>query len=113
MPVITPTGEACGAFVTELDLGAPLSAEESATLRAALDEHHVLAFPDQVMTNDDLERFSQSFGVLGTDPWFVPIEGSDYIAEVRRDADETSRLFAEGWHSDWSFLDTPPVATCL
>ena len=113
MAVITPTGEACGAVVTGVDLSNPLSGAESAELRAGLDEHHVLVFPDQRLSNDGLERFSQSFGALGTDPWFVPIEGSDYIAEIRRDADETSRLFGEGWHSDWSFLETPPLATCL
>ncbi len=113
MVKITATGAPCGAHVTEVDLTEPLGAETAAALRAGLDEHHVLVFPNQELTNHDLERFSETFGALGRDPWFVPIEGSDYIAEVRRDADETSRLFAEGWHSDWSFLDTPPVATCL
>lgn len=113
MPDVMPTGQPCGAVVTDIDLSGPLSPEESAALRAGLDDHHVLVFPDQVMTNDELERFSQSFGELGIDPWFVPIEGSRHIAEIRRDADETSQLFGEGWHSDWSFLDTPPIATCL
>jgi len=113
MAVFTPTGQPCGAVVTEIDLGRPLSHDESASLSAGLNEHHVLVFPDQQLDDDDLERFSTSFGRLGTDPWFVPIEGSEYIAEIRRDADETSQLFGEGWHSDWSFLDTPPVATCL
>ncbi len=113
MATFTPTGQPCGAVVTDIDLSAPLTEEESASLRAGLDEHHVLVFPDQVMSDDDLERFSLSFGTLGVDPWFVPIDGSDYIAEIRRDATETSKLFGEGWHSDWSFLDTPPVATCL
>ncbi len=113
MTTITATGQACGAIVTDIDLSRPLSPQESATLRKGLDDHHVLAFPDQRLTNADLERFSEAFGRLGTDPWFIPVDGSDYIAEIRREADETSRLFGEGWHSDWSFLDTPPVATCL
>lgn len=113
MAVVTPTGQPCGAFVTDIDLSRSIGDETAAALRAALDAHHVLAFPDQELTNSELERFSEAFGRLGTDPWFVPIAGSAYIAEIRRDADETSRLFGEGWHSDWSFLDTPPVATCL
>ena len=112
MAVITPTGHACGAVVTDLDAAAVNDAE-AAELRSALDEHHVLVFPDQRMSNDELERFSEAFGRLGTDPWFIPIEGSDHIAEIRRDADEEAPLFGEGWHSDWSFLDSPPVATCL
>lgn len=113
MAVFTPTTQPCGAVVTDIDLSRPLGEAEAAALRKGLDTHHVLVFPDQVLTNVELERFSESFGRLGVDPWFVPIEGSEFIAEIRRDADETSRLFGEGWHSDWSFLDTPPVATCL
>ena len=113
MPTITPTGEACGAVVTDVDLTQQLDDDATAVLRAALDEHHVLVVPDQPMSNADLERFSTYFGDLGTDPWFVPIEGSDHIAEVSRAADETTPIFAEGWHSDWSFLEVPPLATCL
>ena len=113
MATVTPTGQPCGAIITDIDASAPLSAEEQAQLRAALDEHHVVALPNQQLTNEQLERFSESFGRLGTDPWFVPVEGSEYIAEIRRDADEAAPLFGENWHSDWSFLDTPPVATCL
>lgn len=113
MPAFTPTGQPCGAVVTEIDLSEPIGDADAAALRAGLDEHHVLAFPDQYMTNAELERFSAAFGTLGRDPWFIPIEGSDFIAEIRRDADEESKLFGESWHSDWSFLETPPVATCL
>lgn len=110
---ITPTGQPCGAVVTALDITVPLAGPEASALRAALDAHHVLVFPDQPLTNVQLEQFSTAFGTLGTDPWFVPIDGSDHIAEVRREADESTPLFGEGWHSDWSFLETPPVATCL
>ena len=35
------------------------------------------------------------------------------MAQVRREADETSTLFADNWHSDWSFLASPPAATLL
>ena len=39
--------------------------------------------------------------------------GHPHIAQVRRDADETTQIFAETWHSDWSFLPVPPQATLL
>jgi taurine dioxygenase len=32
---------------------------------------------------------------------------------VERRADETAPLFAENWHSDWSFQAEPPAGTCL
>ena len=35
------------------------------------------------------------------------------LLAVKRRADETAPLFAENWHSDWSFQDRPPAGTCL
>jgi taurine dioxygenase len=73
----------------------------------------VLAFPEQKMSDDDLERFSLCFGEFGQDPFIAPIEGREHIIAVQRDANEKAPLFAENWHSDWSFQATPPAATCL
>ena len=110
---ITPSGQACGAEVTGVDLTRPLADEAVAAIRSAWLEHHVLSFPNQAMTDDDLERFTQYFGGFGHDPFFDPIEGRQHIAAIRRDADERSPLFAENWHSDWSFQAQPPAGTCL
>ena len=76
-------------------------------------EHHVLAFPDQALTDDDLERFTLSFGPFGDDPFVAPIAGREHVIAIRRDADETAPLFAENWHTDWSFQERPPAGTCL
>src|SRR5690606_42096962 len=51
--------------------------------RAAWLEHHVLSFPGQDMSNDDLERFTLYFGEFGQDPFFAPIEGREHIAAIR------------------------------
>jgi taurine dioxygenase len=110
---VEPSGEACGARVTGLDLSLPLDAETVAAVRQAWLEHHVLAFPDQAMSDDDLERFTLHFGTFGDDPFFAPIAGREHIAAIRREADEQSPLFAENWHSDWSFQTQPPAGTCL
>lgn len=111
--IVTPSGQSCGAAVTGIDLSKPLGDEQVAEIRAAWLEHHVLSFPGQDMSNDDLERFTLYFGEFGQDPFFAPIEGREHIAAIRRDADETSPLFAENWHSDWSFQEHPPAGTCL
>lgn len=110
---ITPSGQACGARVTGLDLTQPLDAETVAEVRAAWLEHHVLVFPDQPIDDDDLERFTLYFGPFGVDTFFGPIPGRKHIAAICREADETSPLFAEAWHTDWSFQDKPPQGTCL
>lgn len=110
---IEPSGEACGATVTGIDLAGALDEERIAAIRAAWLEHRVLAFRDQVMDDDALERFTVAMGGFGEDPFFAPIAGRAHIAAIRREADETTPLFAENWHSDWSFLARPPAGTCL
>ncbi|MFM9852496.1 MAG: TauD/TfdA dioxygenase family protein [Sphingomonadaceae bacterium] len=110
---ISPTGQGCGAHITGVDLSVPLSAELVAAIRAAWLEHHVLAFPDQRLSDDHLERFTRYFGNFGDDPFIAPIAGRKNIIAVKRKADETSPLFAENWHSDWSFQARPPAGTCL
>ena len=110
---ITPSGQSCGASVTGVDLSQPISADLVAELRAAWLVHHVLAFPGQRLSDDDLERFTVAFGGFGDDPFIAPIAGRQHIIAVERRADETSPLFAENWHSDWSFQARPPAGTCL
>ena len=110
---VEPSGQACGATVTEVDLTSPLDDETVAEIRTAWLEHHVLAFPDQSMTDDDLERFTLRFGPFGDDPYIAPIDGREHVIAISRRADETAPLFAETFHSDWSFQEHPPAGTCL
>ena len=110
---VQPSGQACGATVTGLDLSRELDAPSIRAVRSAWLEHHVLAFPDQTLQEADLERIVQYFGVFGSEPFFVPMEGSEHVVALTRKADEKAPLFAENWHSDWSFLAEPPIGTCL
>lgn len=110
---VTPTGQACGARVTGVDLTSPLSDDEVAAIRAAWLDHHVLVFPDQPVSDDDLERFTLYFGPFGHDPFFEAIDGREHIAAIHRLPDEQAPLFAESWHADWTFQAFPPDGTCL
>jgi taurine dioxygenase len=110
---IISSGQACGARVEGVDLTVPLSRETVSEIRAAWLKYHVLAFPNQAMSDDDLERFTLSFGPFGEDPFIAPVPGRSHVIAVRRTADEQSPLFAENWHSDWSFQAVPPAGTCL
>ena len=109
---VEPSGQACGATVRGVDLRA-LDDRLVADIRSLWLEHKVLAFPDQVLDDDDLESFTLRFGPFGDDPFFASIEGHPHIAAIRRTATETSSLFAENWHADWSFQEFPPDGTCL
>lgn len=110
---LEPSGQACGAVVRGVDLTEALAPDDVAAIRAAWLEHHVLAFPDQAMSDDDLERFTIAFGGFGVDPFIAPIPGREHVIAVERLPDEDSPLFAENWHSDWSFQAEPPAGTCL
>jgi taurine dioxygenase len=114
MPLsITPQAAPCGAVVHGIDLRQPLLPDTVARLRQAWLQHQVLALPGQDMSLDELERFAATIGPFGVDPYFGSVSGHPHIAQVRRDADETTKIFAETWHSDWSFLAVPPQATLL
>lgn len=110
---VTPTGQACGARITGIDLTQPLAADTIAAIRSAWLEHHVLAFPDQQLTDEDLVRITNYFGNVGDDPYFVPISKKSPVVALTRRADEQAPVFAENWHTDWSFKQHPPIGTCL
>ena len=110
---VEPTGAPCGALLRGLDLSKPLEADTAAAVRQAWLRHQVLAFPDQTMSVEDLERFALRFGPFGEDPYIAPIAGHPHVIQVKREADETTPIFAESWHSDWSFLPVPPAGTAL
>ena len=102
-----------GASISGVDLSCQLSAEETQEIRKAWVKHRVVYFPDQPMNHDQLARFTLSFGGFGDDPYVKSIEEHQNILEVRRDPDEDVAPFGGGWHSDWSFQETPPSATIL
>lgn len=110
---VQPSGGSCGAMVRGVDLHAGLTETVVGAIEHAWLQHLVLGFPDQHLTMEDLERFCLALGEYGDDPYIAPIDGHPHIIEVRREPDEIAPLFAEGWHSDWSFLATPPAGTAL
>ena len=110
---VAPSGDACGAQIHGVDLTAELSAATVAEIRAAWLEHLVVSFADQELSLDRFEDIAQLFGAFGVDPYLKGLADHPHVAEVKRLADETAPIFAEAWHSDWSFLAEPPSGTLL
>lgn len=110
---VTAHDAPCGATVRGVDLRQTLPADTLHALRQAWLQHLVLSFPDQALTLDEFERVALSIGPFGQDPFFITLPEHPHIAQVRREADEKTSLFADNWHSDWSFLPQPPAATLL
>lgn len=109
---VEPSGQVCGALVHGIDLRT-LDATGAEALRAVWLRYRVIALPEQQLTLTEFERIAALFGPYGVDPYFRALDGHPHVAEIRREANETTPLFAEGWHSDWSFLASPPAMTLL
>ena len=110
---VTPSGQACGARIEGIDLTQDLTDSQVAELRQLWLEHKVIALPNQALTPEDLERVAQYFGEVGEDPFFGHIDGYPNICAIQRDADEKTPIFAEIFHTDWSFMAVPPAGTAL
>jgi taurine dioxygenase len=110
---VAPSGASCGATITGVQLNQLLSDDLIAEIRAHWLEHKVVAFPEQQLSPAQLVGFSEQFGEIGEDPFFGHIDEHPQVATIQRNADEKTTIFAEFFHSDWSFMPVPPAATAL
>jgi Probable taurine catabolism dioxygenase len=110
---VVASEQACGAEITGIDLKNDLSESQISEIRNHWLKHHILSFPNQALSDDDLERFTLYFGSFGDDPFIASIPGRENIIAVKRTADEKVPIFADNWHTDWSFQKNPPAGTCL
>jgi taurine dioxygenase len=109
----TPEPSGFGAAITGVELAQPLAADVLAEVKAAWAAHGVVWFPDQPLSIDALEAFTLQIGPFGHDPYIKPMADHPHVLELRREPGEKARNFGAGWHSDWSFQETPPAATLL
>ncbi|HJQ58537.1 MAG TPA: TauD/TfdA family dioxygenase [Vineibacter sp.] len=105
----------CGAEIEGVDLARPLGAEVVGEVRRAIVDNLVLFFRGQSdMTDADQVRFASYFGSFGRDPFVEGEETHPNVIKVAKEADEGDKpTFGGNWHSDWSFLETPPAFTLL
>ena len=103
---------ACGARIEGIDLTQDLTDSQVAELRQLWLEHKVIALPNQALTPEDLERIAQYFGEVGEDPFSGTSMATPIF--VRFNAMRTKTpIFAEIFHTDWSFMAVPPAGTAL
>jgi len=105
----------CGAEIAGIDLTQPLNDPVVAEVRRAIVENQVLFFRGQEgMRDPDQVRFASYFGSFGRDPFVEGEETHPNVIKVAKEADEGAKpTFGGNWHSDWSFLETPPAFTLL
>ena len=123
------TGSALAARVTGLDLTRPLDADQVAAIEAGMDQHAVLIFPRQEMTDEQQMAFTEYFGELEeTAGGNVSKKGENRLHAKIADVsnldqhgkplarDDRRGMFNLGnqlWHSDSSFRATPAKYSIL
>ena len=119
---IRPVTDAVGAEISGVNL-AQLTAAEFAQIEQAWNRHSALLFRDQQLSDDDLLAFSRRFGEL--DPPPIQEHGRQspegypdiyVVSNVLDDKGAPIGALGSGeavWHTDMSYLATPPVASML
>ncbi|MBV8447598.1 MAG: TauD/TfdA family dioxygenase [Hyphomicrobiales bacterium] len=111
---VRPTAGSLGAEVRGVDLAGPLSGSTADELRRALVKHVVLFFRDQKLTPVQHLAFSRLFGSLLRVPYVKHMDEHPDIIAVLKEADERKiSAFGNAWHSDFSFLEAPPMGSVL
>lgn len=98
-----------GAEIAGLDINRPLSTDEVAAIRAALNEHKALVFRDVDLDDAGQERFARHFGELTKAHPTVPaVDGAPNVLPV-----DSERGRSNHWHTDVTFILNPPQASTL
>lgn len=110
---ITPLTPSLGAVIGGVD-ARNADDDALALIRRALLEYSVVFLRRQALGVADLETFSRKFGPLIQVPYIRPLEDHPYVIAVLKEADENRiSTFGGEWHSDFSYLASPPVYTLL
>ncbi|MEV8100596.1 TauD/TfdA family dioxygenase [Kitasatospora sp. NPDC085879] len=103
-------GGRIGAEITGLDLAQPLDEQTVTALNEALVAHKALFFRGQHLDDEGQTRFAANFGPLTTAHPTVPsLDGQPNVLAV--DSEDGGR--ANQWHTDVTFVRTPPKASTL
>ena len=113
-----------GAEVVGLDLAQPLEAPTLGRVRDAFQEHHMLCFRDQRLTDEQLMAYSVQLGPLEAFPEKDKTKGKIEVYNVANVSPEGAHLAAEDprvifqrnnarWHTDSSYRFEPSLASIL
>ncbi len=103
---VEPLAPHLGARVSGLKLGARMSDESFAALRALLDRYHVLALPNQELEPETLRAVTARFGPLfdhHADEGVLKVDGVPEVLEMRKEPDGTRLFGGSDWHADVTF----------
>ena len=103
---------AVGAEILGVDLVGKISDALIADIRKIWLENGVVFFRDQNMTMDQFQSFAQRFGEIVEYPFVKGLPDHPMIIPVLKLPHEKNN-FGGIWHTDTTYLQTPPMATML
>ena len=111
---ISPMTGTIGAEIAGLDLKAPIPDDLGALLREALSRYQMIVFPDQHLDIAAQKRLTRVFGPAMKLPYVAPLDDDPEVIAVLKEASERrTGVFGGEWHSDFSFLASPPAGSVL
>jgi alpha-ketoglutarate-dependent taurine dioxygenase len=116
-----PLSAAAGVTITGADLSRPLSPELKLEMLEALRDHHVVVFPDQVLTREQQYAAIANFGEIERHGARNPESKRYDVAHVISNLDSagnpvdrsSSPVSNYRWHTDKSYTPLPPMLTAL
>ncbi|MGH9028870.1 MAG: TauD/TfdA dioxygenase family protein [Acidimicrobiales bacterium] len=106
---IRPLSPLIGAEILGVDISRPLSEPVVAAVRDTLNRFHVVFFRDQELTPERQEAFAAQFGTVTEGHPVIPaIAQNSHVLAIDGREDRAS-----WWHTDVTFLDTPPFGSIL
>ncbi len=101
-----------GAEIGGIDLAQPMANHQFEELHRALAENLVIFFRDQTLSAEQHLTFGRRFGKLHVHPAAPHAEGMPEVMVIHADRD-SPRANGEGWHSDVSCDEAPPMGSIL
>src|ERR1051325_6572546 len=103
---------AIGAEIAGVDLARPVDDDTMAAIRRAWLDHLVLFWRGQQLSPPQLLSLARRFGEPVEYPFLNGLDGFPEVTPVVKLEDERVN-FGGLWHSDTTYLETPPMATLL
>ncbi len=103
---------AIGAEISDIDLREPIDDALMARIRAVWLEHLVIFFRDQTLSSAEFLAFARRLGEVIEYPFVKGLpDFPEVIPVVKLEHERVN--FGGLWHSDTTYLDTPPMASML
>jgi len=109
---VRPLTPHIGAEVRGIDLSRPLADAQLEEVKRAFRDWMVLVFRDQVLSRADHKRLGAYFGELHVHPMHTTRSKDPAVLPVRTSRD-SAYTAGEGWHTDVSCDEIPPLASML